>query len=271
MTARRELRARAWASASACVGLILSRLSPGGVRAADLTSPAPPVSPPEAASRWYVKLGAVGVINQSTSNLYAQPLAGVVVPGLGFVPTGGVGPQLHLAGSNAQHSNLFTIVGILGYSITSDLSIETATGAPTWEKVRITGFTPGGPAAGTLLFEALPATVPITAVYHFRQLGALQPYLGAGVAPVFTLSTRSEFNTGISIEPTAGLVLQGGFDYMFNPHWGVYFDVKKIFAQFDVNTRGINLGPPIGGLPVAASSRTTAEPWLLSSGVMYRF
>ena len=126
-------------------------------------------------------------------------------------------------------------------------------------------------AAGTLLFEALPATAPITAVYHFRQLGPLEPYLGVGVAPVFALSTRDEFNTGISVEPTAGLVLQGGFDYMLNPHWGLFFDAKKIFAQFDVRTRGINVGPPIGVIPAAASSRTTAEPWLLSSGVTYRF
>jgi len=236
-----------------------------------MTSPAQPASLPEGAPGWFVKLGAVGVINQSSSNLYAQPLASAVVPGLGVVPIGGFGPELHLTGSNASYSNLFTIVGILGYFVTPTVSIEAATGVPTWEKVRITGFTPGAPAAGTLLFEALPVTAPITAVYHFRQLGALQPYLGVGVAPVFTLSTRSEFSTGVSVDPTAGLVLQGGFDYMFNPHWGLFFDAKKIFAQFDVTTREINLGPPIGGIPAAASSRTTAEPWLLSSGVTYRF
>ena len=88
---------------------------------------------------------------------------------------------------------------------------------------------------------------------------------------MFTFSTRSEFNNAVSVEPTAGLVLQGGFDYMFNPHWGLFFDAKKIFAQFDVKTRGINLGPPIGVIPAAATGRTTAEPWLLSSGVTYRF
>ena len=270
MTARKKSRARVKTCGRVCAGLSLC-LSLHGVRAADIASPAPPASPPEAASRWFLRLGAVGVINQSSSNLYAQPLTGVTVPGVGFVPVGGAGPQLHLTGSNADYSNLFTIVGTLGYFVTPTLSIEAATGVPTWEKVRITGFTPGAPAAGTLLFEALPATVPVTAVYHFRQLGALEPYLGLGVAPVFTLSTRDEFNTGISVEPTAGLVLQGGFDYMFNSHWGLFFDAKKIFAQFDVKTRGIDLGPPIGVIPAAASSRTTAEPWLLSSGVTYRF
>ena len=185
-----------------------------------MTGPAQPASLPEGAPGWFVKLGAVGVINQSSS----EPLC--AAPGQRRRPRPGGRAHRRLRartafdGQQRQLSNLFTIVGILGYFVTPTVSIEAATGVPTWEKVRITGFTPGAPAAGTLLFEALPATAPITAVYHFRQLGALQPYLGVGVAPVFTLSTRSEFSTGISVDPTAGLVLQGGFDYMFNPDWG---------------------------------------------------
>ena len=84
-----------------------------------------------------------------------------------------------------------------------------------------------------------------------------------------SLTDRS-YRSAQTCEPSRASI-NCGFDYMFNPHWGLFFDAKKIFAQFDVKTRGINLGPPIGAIPAAASSRTTAEPWLLSSGATYRF
>ncbi|MGC9959555.1 hypothetical protein [Roseiarcus sp.] len=49
-------------------------LSVGAVLAADLTNPppAPPSPAPEAAPHWYVKLGALGALDQSWSSLFAQ-------------------------------------------------------------------------------------------------------------------------------------------------------------------------------------------------------
>ena len=51
---------------------------------------------------------------------------------------------------------------------------------------------------GTLLSKFMPAFFPVTLLYHFNQFGALQPYLGAGFAPVFSLAQRDDFNTGVS-------------------------------------------------------------------------
>jgi outer membrane protein len=241
--------------------------------AADLPAPVSgaPSEAPEAFPPVYVRAGALGAVAQSWSRLYAQPLAEVAFPGVGLVPIGGAGPQFPLAGSNARYSDVFTATIELGYFFTPNWSVELGVGLPLWQTVKITGFTPGAPAAGTTLFDALPATTPVTAVYHFTQFGAFQPYLGAGLAPIFVLATRDAFNTHVSVDPTVGAALQAGFDYMIGPHWGVFFDVKKLFAQFDVKSTGINLGFPVDVIPVGASSGTTAQPWLFATGVTYRF
>jgi outer membrane protein len=241
--------------------------------AADLPAPAsaPPAGPPEAFQHFYVRVGALGVVAQSWSRLYAQPLNEVALPGIGLVPIGGVGPQLLLPGSNAKYSDIFTVAAELGYFVTPNWSVEVGSGLPLWETIKITGSSPGAPAAGTILFHALPGTVPITAVYHLTQFGALQPYVGAGIAPIFVLGTRDSFNTNVTVDPTVAAAVQAGFDYMITPSWGVFVDVKKLFAHFDVKTTGINLGVPLGVIPVGTSSGTTAQPWLFAAGVTYRF
>jgi outer membrane protein len=241
--------------------------------AADLQAPASgaPAEAPQAFQRLYVRFGALGVVAQSWSRLYAQPLTEIALPGVGLAPIGGAGPQLLLPGSNAKYSNLLSAAVELGYFITPNWSVEIGVGLPLWETVKITGFSPGAPAAGTILFHALPGAAPLTAVYHFTQFGAFQPYLGAGIAPVVVLATRDSFNTDVSVDPTVGAALQAGFDYMINSNWGVFFDAKKLFAHFDAKATGINLGPPVGVIPVGASAGTTVQPWFFTTGVTYRF
>jgi outer membrane protein len=248
-------------------------LSVSAVHAADLggSSNAPVIAAPEAFPRWYVRFGVLGAIDQSTSNLFSQSLASVVVPGIGLVPIGGTGPQTLLTGRGATYSNAFTAGVQVGYFFSQNWSLELAGGVPVWVKVRITGFSAAAPLSGTVLSEILPAAVPITAVYHFTQLGALQPYLGAGIEPSFLLSIRDRFSTGGSFKPTLGLVLQGGFDYMFNRNWGVFFDLKKVFAESTGHATGINFGPPIGTIPVDSTIKTSAQPWLFTTGITCRF
>ena len=88
----------------------------------------------------------------------------------------------------------------------------------------------------------MPAGIPITGVYHFTQFGGFQPYLGAGLVPTFALAVRDGYATGGSYQPALGVVVQGGFDYMFNQHWGVFFDAKQSVASANGNASGINDG-----------------------------
>jgi outer membrane protein len=263
---------------TAIVGAIVSifALSAGAVasaEAADLTA-SPPVGPASEASesfpRWFVRIGALGVLNQSWSKLYAQPVIEAFAPGIGFVPIG-AGPQESLVGRGAVYSNLATANLQAGYFLTRNWSVEISGGIPVWETVRITGFSAAGPAAGTVLSTVLPAAPPLTVVYHFSGFGALQPYLGVGTTVSFAFQVRDGFNTQGSISPSLGVVLQGGFDYMLDRHWGVFVDVKKIFVQSTGRAVGVNLGPPVGVIPDAASIRTTSQPWLLATGFVYRF
>ncbi len=252
---------------------LIFALSAGAVHAADLPSPpaAPPSPVPETAPSWYVRLGAFGVLNQSWSSLFAQQVVGVVVPGIGFVPVSGFGPQVSLVGRGATFSSVISASFRAGYFFTPNWSLEVSTGVPLWQNIKITGFSATPPFSGTSLGKLLPGDVPITAVYHFTQLGALQPYLGGGIVPSFELGFQDGFNTGGSFGPTVGLVAQAGSDYMFNRNWGLFLDVKKLFVWSTGKSTGFDVGPPIGTIPGAATIKTTFQPWSFSTGVTYRF
>jgi outer membrane protein len=260
------------AGAAPCAVLALSL---SAVHAADLTTqpatpaPAPPPVLPDL-SGWYVRVGAVGTFPQSSSNLYSQALGAVSVPG-GFVPVG-VGPQVQIPGRGATYSNVFTVGFEGGYFFTPNWSVEVETGFPVWASVKINGNAPpGSPPAGTDLGGLMAGAIPITGVYHFRQFGGFQPYLGAGIAPTFALAVRDGYATGGSYQPTVGVVVQGGFDYMFNQHWGVFVDAKQGFVRTSGDSTGINLGPPLGIVSVVGSIKTNAKPVSFMTGVSYRF
>jgi outer membrane protein len=254
-------------------GSLILALSAGAVRAADLPSPqpAPPSPVPEAAPNWYVRVGALGALDQSWSSLFAQQVASVVVPGIGLVPVAGFGPQVSLVGRGATYSSIFTAAFQAGYFFTPNWSLEASSGVPLWLTIKITGFSATPPFSGTVLGKLLPGAVPITAVYHFTQLGAFQPYLGAGIVPSFELAVQGGFNTGGYFWPTVGLAAQAGADYMLNRNWGVFLDVKKLFIWSTGTSSGVDFGPPIGAIPAAATIRTTFQPWLFATGVTYRF
>jgi outer membrane protein len=253
-------------------GSLILALSAGAAHAADLPNPPALPSPvPEAAPHWYVRFGALGALNQSWSSLFAQPITEVAVPGIGLVPLGGFGPEVSLVGRGATYSSVFTATFQAGYFFTPNWSLEVSSGVPLWLTIKITGFSPTPPFSGTVLGKLLPGVVPITAVYHFTQFGAIQPYLGAGIVPTFEFAVQNGFNTAGWFPPTVGLAAQAGADYMFNRNWGVFLDVKKLFIWSTGTSGGFDLGPPIGTIPGAATIRTTIQPWLFSTGVTYRF
>ncbi len=254
----------------ACAVFVLSL---SAAHAADLTSPAPAQEPAPilpSLTGWYVKVGAAGIFPQSSSNLYSQALGEVAVPG-GFIPVG-VGPQQQIPGRGASYSNVFTVGFEGGYFFTPNWSVEVETGFPVWASVKINGYAPpGSPPAGTDLGGLMAGGIPITGVYHFTQFGGFQPYLGAGIAPTFALAVRDGYATGGSYQPTVGVVVQGGFDYMLNQHWGVFVDGKQGFVQTTGNSTGINLGPPLGIVSVIGSIKTNAMPISFTTGITYRF
>jgi outer membrane protein len=236
--------------------------------AADLPSNQPPPAPPPPVAAplgFFVKLGLTYGINTSTSKLYAQP-----------APVAGL-PQVEVPGVGANIGNVATLGLEAGYFVMPNISVDVSAGIPMWAKVTTKGgFLAGGVIpvpSGTELASIMPSFIPVTILYHFTEFGRFQPYIGAGVAPVFSFSQKSAFDTGVTVDPTVGLVLQAGMDVMFDPHWGWSFDVKKVFANGDAHATGVNLaviGLPIQA-PLATTLKTNFEPWILSTGVDYRF
>ena len=247
-------------------------LSTNMVRPADL----PPVDTMPAAgseipAHWFLRLGALGVIEQSSSQLFAQPLVYVVAPGVGSVPVGGGGPDFRLPGRGATYSNLMTVGIEGGYFVTPNWSLDISTGIPTWTTVKITGIWATPPYSGTVLSSVMLTTNPITIDYHFAQFGQFQPYLGGDYAERFSCGLATASTPASRSAPALGVVLQGGFDYMLNRNWGVFFDAKKIFIRGEGKSTGLNLGPPLGTIPASGKITTDFEPWLLTAGLTYRF
>lgn len=237
-------------------------------QAADLlpTTKAAPLAPAEAPlSPFFVKFGFVYGINTSSSKLSSEAAPG--------------GPEFPIPGVGANIANVATVGMEAGYYVMPNVSLDISLGIPMWSKVTTTGapIPIAGPftaPVGTRLSTIMPAFIPITAVYHFNQFGAFQPYVGAGFAPMFSFSQRDGFNTGVTVDPTVGLVLQAGADIMVDRHWGLSFDVKKLFANGTSHAAGDNLAgfvPGGGPVPLTGTQTTQFQPWVLSTGVLYRF
>jgi hypothetical protein len=133
-------------------GSLIFAVSSSALDAADLPKPpaAPPSTAAEPASHWYVRLGALGALNQSWSSLFAQSVAEVAVPGIGLVPVGGFGPQLSLVGRGAAYSSIFTASFQAGYFFTPNWSLEVASAVPLWLTIKITGFSTTPPVSGAV-------------------------------------------------------------------------------------------------------------------------
>ena len=245
------------AAAAAAVALAVTAAAAADYPTKKAPPPAPaPVVVAPVTPGFFVKAGFLYAINQSSSKLYAG------------------GSQI--LGVGATFSNVATLGLEAGYYVTPNVSIDVSAGVPMW----VTDKTKGAMTAplpvpdGTLIAKIMPAFVPVTALYHFNQFGAFQPYLGAGVAPVFALAHRDAFNTGVTVDPTVGLVLQAGADVMIDQHWGWTVDVKKLFAEVTSHATGDNLSVislPGGIIPIAGEQKTIFQPWILSTGLTYRW
>ncbi|WP_245312730.1 OmpW/AlkL family protein [Bradyrhizobium macuxiense] len=114
----------------------------------------------------------------------------------------------------------------------------------------------------------LPPT--LTLQYHFTGFGPFKPYIGAGINYTAFLSQSAARTpiaglvvTDLHVNNTVSPAIQFGFDYMVDRHWGLNFDVKKLWLRPDYSAT-VN-----GTIPV--TGRANIDPWLISGGVTYKF
>ncbi len=105
-------------------------------------------------------------------------------------------------------------------------------------------------------FKHLPPT--LTVQYHFTTLGALKPYLGAGVN--YTRISDVNLIPGADLSRNSyGLALQAGADYEISKNVYLNLDVKKVQIRTDVSLSGVKVG------------QFKVDPLLVGVGIGWRF
>lgn len=221
----------------AALAAALALAAPSVASAADPTAPdlapVPEVAAPAAASPWQVRLRALGVFTRDSGSV-----DGVAGSDLSFSDT--VIPELDIS-----------------YYFTDNIAAELILGT-TFANVYGEGSISGlGRIGKTWL---LPPS--LTLQYHFTDFGAFKPYIGAGVNYTLFYSQSGASAAALDVKNSFGVVLQAGFDYMIDEHWGFNVDVKKILLRpdFDVTVGTADLG-----------GSAKLDPWLIGTGVTYRF
>jgi len=143
----------------------------------------------------------------------------------------------------------------VSYFFTKNIAAELVL---TWpQQVNIT-YGAGSANAGKI--SALPPSLLLQ--YHFTELGAFKPYVGAGVN--YTIfGNRQNFpalGNQVQVDQSSfGFAGQVGMDYMIDKNWGLNVDVKYITMSTNVTGSG------------ALAGKLTLNPWTPGVGVTYKF
>ena len=143
----------------------------------------------------------------------------------------------------------------ISYFFTPNLAAELILTYPHKHDVRLNGA-----KIGTL--KHLPPT--LLAQYHFTNLGAFKPYVGAGINYTRFSSVKFDPAVDAALNPSVkknsfGPALQIGFDYALDKNWSINFDVKKVYIKTDVRSFGTKVGT------------FKVDPLLVGVGLGYRF
>jgi outer membrane protein len=177
---------------------------------------------------------------------------------LGVIPENG-GHVNQVAGSSLKTSDQVVPELDITYFFTKNLAAEIILGVT---KHSVSG---ADALAGVDVGKAWLLPPTLTFQYHFTEFGAFKPYIGAGVNYTWFFSQSAAGGTVIEshLKDSAAPVLQFGFDYMIDKHWGWNVDVKKLWLRPNWEGTLAN-GTPITG-------QVKLDPWLIGTGITYKF
>jgi outer membrane protein len=157
-------------------------------------------------------------------------------------------------GANVKAANKVIPEFDISYFFTKNIAAELVLTYP--QTIQI-NYTAAQTQLGTI--KALPPSLLLQ--YHFTELGALKPYVGAGVNYTIFSSRNNLGNGAYSVGASSvGAVGQIGADYMLDKNWGLNLDLKYATMSTVVTTAaGVNGGT------------LTLNPWMPSVGVAYKF
>ena len=155
------------------------------------------------------------------------------------------------------------------YFVTNNISIETIAGTTQHD----VDATAGLPVGAELVSDALLLPATVTAKYHFDlgpEPGGVKPYVGAGAAYFIWLKDDPGAATlplGVSetdLSDEFGLALQAGFDMPLNDKgFGLSVDVKRYFIETTARW--------FIGNTLAIETEHKLDPWVISTGISYKF
>ncbi|MBX9710624.1 MAG: OmpW family protein [Xanthobacteraceae bacterium] len=188
---------------------------------------------------WMIRVRALGVITRDSGHVDQ-------VAGSGLATSDTVVPELDISYFFNRNLAAELILGVTRNHVTGTGSLNGLDVGKAW---------------------LLPPT--LTLQYHFTEFGAFKPYVGAGVNYTwfFDQSAGNVTNNGVTItnshlHDSFAPVVQVGFDYMVDRHWGWNVDVKKLWLR--PNWDGTNGVTPISG-------KVNLDPWLIGTGITYKF
>ncbi len=197
---------------------------------------------------WMIRVRALGVLpdaSGSTVNVLGVPA--LSSPNSGLSIGNSVVPELDISYFFTQNIAAELILGVTKHSITGT-----------------------GTLAGLDIGKSWLLPPSLTVQYHFTDFGAFKPYIGVGVnyTVFFSQSAANTPANGLAvtslhISNSFGAVAQVGFDYMLDRHWGLNFDVKKLFLEPNYSAT-VNNAIPVSG-------RANINPWLVAGGITYKF
>ncbi|MEO5355449.1 MAG: outer membrane beta-barrel protein [Magnetococcus sp. XQGC-1] len=151
------------------------------------------------------------------------------------------------------------------YMLTPNVGAELILGTSSHDVVGTRGAVTG---VGVANVHLLPPTLLLQ--YHFNGLGAVRPYVGAGLNYTFFYDVEEHSNLraiggtpSVSFDDGFGLAVQAGADWHINPKWFLNLDVKYI--KLDTSMTISN--SPVSG----TTSDVTLNPLLIGGGIGYRF
>lgn len=212
-------------------------------QAADLAAKAPYYKAPivEAWNPWMIRLRVLGVIPEDGGSVNG-------VANSGLQTSDQVVPELDISYFFTKNIAAELILGVTKHHVTGTGSLDSLDVGKSW---------------------LLPPT--LTLQYHFTEFGAFKPYVGAGVNYTWFFSqSAGNVTNGAGLRvvdshlhDSFAPVVQFGFDYMIDRHWGWNVDVKKLWLRPDWN------GTLASG--AAITGQVKLDPWLIGTGITYKF
>ena len=208
-----------------------------GANAADIARQTGPL-PEASAPRFFVHVGPAAVILNENATIFAA------------------GQKLE--GANIAVKPQATVAVEAGYFISPNFAVSFTGGLPPFAKIEGAGTMRGVGRVGATTYG--PMT--LTAHYHFKDFGRLQPYIGAGPAFMYVFDEKDGAMSALRVEHAAGFAFQVGADYMLSSHLGLFVDVKKAILRTEA--KGY-----FGPAPINADLKL--DPVVIHGGLSVRF